>query len=267
MEKIQEVAELQENGRFANGLLIDVLPTSGQFKPTMGSFCENTSARNMENVWKYLMDDERQIAKAVNLDLLSYSDETKRASELYTTFFQTKRYVLILDDLWKAFPLDKVGIPEPSISNGCKLVLTTRSLEVCRKMECRAVKVELLTEDEAPNQFMSKVEEHQTVEIATKVAKECALLPLAITTIAGRLCKTEVCAITGETKGIERVKTEKKSEVPQGIEELVNLEISTSLGITISETFPSLEVKRRPNSNALGLMQQEQKCQQKSSYA
>ncbi|KAI8026618.1 putative disease resistance protein [Camellia lanceoleosa] len=149
MEKIQEVAELQENGRFANGLLIDALPTNGQFKPTMGSFCENTSARNMENVWKYLMDDEvrrigifgmggigkttimhhinneplneacnfddviwvtvskafnirnlqRQIAKAVNLDLLSYSDETKRASELYTTFFQTKRYVLILDDL------------------------------------------------------------------------------------------------------------------------------------------------------------------------
>ncbi|XP_028115378.1 disease resistance protein SUMM2-like [Camellia sinensis] len=108
-------------------------------------------------------------------------------------FFQKKRYVLILDDLWKAFLLDKVGILEPSISNGCKLVLTTRSLEVCRKMECRAVKVELLTEDKALNLFMSKVEEHQTVltpkvkEIATKVSKECARLPLAITTIAGSM--------------------------------------------------------------------------------
>ncbi|KAL7206266.1 hypothetical protein ACSBR2_019051 [Camellia fascicularis] len=243
VEKIQEVAELQEKGKFSNGLLIDALPTSGLFIPTMGSFCENTSARNMENVWKYLMDDEvrrigifgmggigkttimhhinnellneacnfddviwvtvskafnirnlqRQIAKALNLDLSSYGDETKRASELYTMLFQKKRYVLILDDLWKAFPLDKVGIPEPSISNGCKLVLTTRSLEVCRKMECRAVKVELLTEDEALNLFMSKVEEHQTVltpkvkEIATKVAKECARLPLAIATIAGSM--------------------------------------------------------------------------------
>ncbi|XP_028115380.1 probable disease resistance protein At5g63020 [Camellia sinensis] len=57
-EKIQEVAELQEKCRFSNGLLIDALPTSGRFIPTMGSFCENTSARNMENVWKYLMDDE-----------------------------------------------------------------------------------------------------------------------------------------------------------------------------------------------------------------
>ncbi|XP_028115377.1 disease resistance protein At4g27190-like [Camellia sinensis] len=240
VEKIQEVAELQEKVKFSNGLLIEALPTSGLFIPTMGSFCENTSARNMENVWKYLMDDEvrrigifgmggigkttfmhhinnellneacnfddviwvtvskafnirnlqRQIAKALNLDLSSYGDETKRASELYTMLFEKKRYVLILDDLWKAFPLDKAGIPKPSISNECKLVLTTQLLEVCRKMKCRAVKVELLTEDEALNLFMSKVEEHQTVltpkvkEITTKVAKECARLSLAIITIA-----------------------------------------------------------------------------------
>ncbi|KAI8027480.1 putative disease resistance protein [Camellia lanceoleosa] len=114
----------------------------------------------MENVWKYVMDDEvrrigifemggigktiithhinnellneacnfddiiwvtiskafnirnlqRQIAKALNLDLSSYRDETKRALELYTMHFQKKRYVVILDDLRKAFPLDKVGI-------------------------------------------------------------------------------------------------------------------------------------------------------------
>ncbi|KAI7981949.1 Disease resistance protein [Camellia lanceoleosa] len=54
-------------------------------------------------------------------------------------------------------------------------------------MECRAVKVELLMEDEALNLFMSKVEEHQTVEIATEVSKECARLSLAITTVAGSM--------------------------------------------------------------------------------
>ncbi|KAI8028099.1 putative disease resistance protein [Camellia lanceoleosa] len=61
------------------------------------------------------------------------------------------------------------------------------------KMECIVVKEELLTEEEALNPFMSKVEGHQTVltskvkEIATKVAKECACLPVAIITLAGSM--------------------------------------------------------------------------------
>ncbi|KAL7206268.1 hypothetical protein ACSBR2_019053 [Camellia fascicularis] len=60
-------------------------------------------------------------------------------------------------------------------------------------MGCKTVKVELITEEEALNLFMSKVEENQTVltpkvkEFATEVAKECARLPLAIVTITGSM--------------------------------------------------------------------------------
>ncbi|KAI8028544.1 putative disease resistance protein [Camellia lanceoleosa] len=243
MEKIQEVEELQVKGRFSNGLLIDALPTSGWSRPTMGSFGETTSERNMEKVWECLMDDEvrtigvfrmggvgkttimkhinsrllnetcnfddviwvtvseafnisklqSDIAKALNLDISDYKDETRIASELYAILSRKERYVLILDDLWEAFPMEKVGIPEPTRSNGCKLVLSTRFFEVCKKMACRPVKVELLTEEEALNLFMSKVEEGQTVlipevkEIARKVAKECTGLPLAIVTLAGSM--------------------------------------------------------------------------------
>ncbi|KAL7206258.1 hypothetical protein ACSBR2_019043 [Camellia fascicularis] len=125
MEKIQEVEELQVKGRFSNGLLIDALPISGWSRPTMGSFGETTSERNMEKVWEYLMDDESDIAKALNLDFSDYEDGTRIASELYAILSQNERYVLILDDLWEAFPMEKVGIPEPTRSNGCKLVLST----------------------------------------------------------------------------------------------------------------------------------------------
>ncbi|KAI8028543.1 putative disease resistance protein [Camellia lanceoleosa] len=210
MEKIQEVEELQVKGTFSNGLLIDALPTSGWSRPTMGSFGETTSERNMEKVWEYLMDDEVRtigvfgmggvgkttIMKHINSRLLNetyYEDEKRIASELYAILSQKERYVLILDDLWEAFPMEKVGIPEPTRSNGCKLVLSTRFLEVCRKMECRPVVVELLPKEEALNLFMSKVEEGQTVlvpevkEIARKVAKECTGLPLAIITLAGSM--------------------------------------------------------------------------------
>ncbi|KAI8026625.1 putative disease resistance protein [Camellia lanceoleosa] len=53
---------------------------------------------------------QRQMAKKLNLDLSDYEDELLSASEIHNMLSQKKRYVLILDDLWKAFPLEEVGI-------------------------------------------------------------------------------------------------------------------------------------------------------------
>ncbi|CAL5431933.1 unnamed protein product [Camellia sinensis] len=134
---------------------------------------------------------QRQIAKKLNIDLSDNEDELRSASEIHNMLSQKKRYVLILDDLWKEFPLEKMGIPEPTRDNGCKLVLTTRLVDVCTKMNCRPVEMELLTEEEALNLFMNNVKEHQTTlttdveEIAKEVAKKCARLPLAIVVMAG----------------------------------------------------------------------------------
>ncbi|CAL5435887.1 unnamed protein product [Camellia sinensis] len=134
---------------------------------------------------------QRQIAKKLNIDLSDNEDELRSASEIHNMLSQKKRYVLILDDLWKEFPLENMGIPEPTRDNRCKLVLTTRSLDVCTKMNCRPVEMELLTEEEALNLFMNNVKEHQTMltteveEIANEVAKKCARLPLAIVVMAG----------------------------------------------------------------------------------
>ncbi|THG08008.1 hypothetical protein TEA_029376 [Camellia sinensis var. sinensis] len=135
---------------------------------------------------------QRQIAKKLKLELSDYEDELCLVSKTHNMLSQ-KKYVLILDDLWKAFPLEEVGIPEPTTGNRFKLVLTTRSLEVCTKMNCITVEMELLIEEEALNLFMNSVEGHQTVltpevkEIAEEVAKKCACLPLAIITMAGSM--------------------------------------------------------------------------------
>ncbi|KAI7988001.1 Disease resistance protein RFL1 [Camellia lanceoleosa] len=58
VEKIKEVAEVQEKCRFSCNLLINAFPNSAQFIPTTRSLGEITSARNMEKIWEYLMDDE-----------------------------------------------------------------------------------------------------------------------------------------------------------------------------------------------------------------
>ncbi|KAK0601553.1 hypothetical protein LWI29_025283 [Acer saccharum] len=69
---------------------------------------------------------QNEIAASVNLDLSDYKDETRRASKLYAMLTQMKRYVLILDDLWEAFPLEKVGLPEPTRMNGYEGLITER---------------------------------------------------------------------------------------------------------------------------------------------
>uniref|UniRef100_A0A2N9GMK5 NB-ARC domain-containing protein n=1 Tax=Fagus sylvatica TaxID=28930 RepID=A0A2N9GMK5_FAGSY len=140
------------------------------------------------NVFKLQND----IARNLDLYLSKYEDVTLRAGKLNIALENRKRYVLILDDMWEAFCLEDVGIPEPTPTNGCKLVLTTRSVEVCNKMSCGNIKIELLSEEESWNLFLETlgrdVLNTPDLEATMKeVVKECACLPLAIITIVGSL--------------------------------------------------------------------------------
>ncbi|KAG5226459.1 disease resistance protein [Salix suchowensis] len=132
------------------------------------------------------------IANYFDLDLGDQKDAVVRAGMLLTELSVKKKYVLILDDLWDHFPLEKVGIPLRT--DGCKLIFTTRSLDICKKMDCqRIIKVEPLSEGEAWNLFVEKLghgarlfpETKQIV--AESIVKECAGLPLGIMTMAGSM--------------------------------------------------------------------------------
>ena len=68
-----------------------------------------------------------------------------------------KKFVLILDDVWKRFSLLDVGIPEPT-RNGSKLVLTSRSIGVCMSMDFKVVKMQPLSKDESLNLFLDNLE-------------------------------------------------------------------------------------------------------------
>ncbi|XP_058086776.1 disease resistance protein At4g27190-like isoform X3 [Magnolia sinica] len=104
-----------------------------------------------------------------------------------------QKFLLILDDMWKAFSLEKVGIPKPNEENGCKIALTTRSWDVCRGMKTdKAIRVEVLSEEEAWGLFKEHIGSDVVLasdvqEKAMLVAKECGGLPLALITVAGAL--------------------------------------------------------------------------------
>ncbi|XP_057526506.1 probable disease resistance protein At1g52660 [Amaranthus tricolor] len=56
---------------------------------------------------------QNKIAKAAKVEhiLLQDDDDTKRAANLYAALKKRKKVVLFLDDMWKNFEVEKVGIP------------------------------------------------------------------------------------------------------------------------------------------------------------
>lgn len=136
---------------------------------------------------------QNNIAREVNLNLSNDEDELNRAAMLWQALNRRRRLVLILDDMWEAFPLEKVEIPRPTRENGWKLILTTRSREICQAMETnRNVKVEVLSEEETWELFRDKVGldvllSPDVQSVAKEAANQCGGLPLALITVGQAL--------------------------------------------------------------------------------
>ncbi|GLU15734.1 hypothetical protein SLE2022_322030 [Rubroshorea leprosula] len=134
-----------------------------------------------ENIARTIAGDDKQ-------RLSEGEDKERRAAELKSVMGRV-RHVLILDDVWEVFSLIEVGIPEPTIHNGSKIVITSRSIDVCQKMGCEIVKVEPLSFQESLNLFLDKVGRHicqvpNLERILKFIVQECGGLPLAIVVIA-----------------------------------------------------------------------------------
>ncbi|GLT64605.1 hypothetical protein SLA2020_370870 [Shorea laevis] len=139
---------------------------------------------------------QEQIASNLNEKLPSQRSIVTRAAMLSKMLRKHRPYLLILDDVWRSFELEAVGIP---IIDDCKLVLTTRSQEIARTMGCEIIKVKTLSQSDALKLFLDKVGDivladhgciKGTLESAFNIegiVGECGGLPLAIVTVAGSL--------------------------------------------------------------------------------
>ncbi|XP_024948800.2 probable disease resistance protein At5g63020 [Citrus sinensis] len=110
-----------------------------------------------------------------------------------------KKFVLLLDDMWKRVDLTQLGVPLPSPTTASKVAFTTRFVEVCGAMKAHEYfKVECLAHEKAWILFQEHVE-RQTLEshpdipeLAETVTKECGGLPLALITIGRAMaCKKQ----------------------------------------------------------------------------
>ncbi|XP_051119047.1 disease resistance protein SUMM2-like [Andrographis paniculata] len=103
---------------------------------------------------------------------------------------RTKKFVLMLDDVWSWLDLVRVGVPDLDGERMFKIVITTRYEHVCDSMrQDRKINVSCLEKKEAMELFMQQVgpeiiDSHPSIrESAETVVKECDGLPLALITV------------------------------------------------------------------------------------
>ncbi|GKU91015.1 hypothetical protein SLEP1_g4945 [Rubroshorea leprosula] len=207
-EKIELVKRIQGRGIFEGGLGIKRAPACGMVIPT-----ENLEGEisTKDEIWEHLMGNKvgmigvcgiggvgkTTIMKHVNNDLLT-------GSRFQKVIWVTVSYPLNVLELQKkialamgrSLPEDKEEIMRAAAlmeimgRNGCKVVITSRSVDVCNSLGCKIVKKQPLSPQESLNLFLDKVG-HDVLqvsgleEILKLIVQECAGLPLAIVVIAG----------------------------------------------------------------------------------
>ncbi|XP_030930705.1 disease resistance protein At4g27190-like [Quercus lobata] len=132
---------------------------------------------------------QREIAEQLDLEL-AVESELVRADKLRERLKQENRVLIILDDIWKYLDLEALGIFFGDDQKGCKLLLTSRLQNTLRDMGTqKQFPVEVLSGNEAISLF-EKIVGYLAGEFKSKmpqIVKECAGLPIAITTVANAL--------------------------------------------------------------------------------
>ncbi|KAF7123373.1 hypothetical protein RHSIM_Rhsim12G0032100 [Rhododendron simsii] len=138
---------------------------------------------------------QNEVGMRLSIEINANESDDRVARKLFTRL-EGKKYLLLLDDVWDEVDLSVVGFPNANQQNGCKVVLTTRKKEVCRKMKTDAeVSILVLPNEEAWEMFSSGVGHIAMLSTiktyAQDIVRECDGLPLALKVVCGALRKEE----------------------------------------------------------------------------
>ncbi|KAK2386595.1 putative disease resistance protein [Trifolium repens] len=120
-------------------------------------------------------------------------NESDRPKKLWSRLTNGEKILLILDDVWGDIDFDEIGIPNINYHKGCRILVTTCNLFVCKKLGfSKTIKLDLLSEQDAWIMFqryadLSELLTTNLLDKGRKIANECKRLPSAIATIASSL--------------------------------------------------------------------------------
>ncbi|XP_022718885.1 putative disease resistance protein At5g05400 isoform X2 [Durio zibethinus] len=173
--------------------------------------------------------------------------DSGRAMQLRQRLKNGKRILIILDDLWQKLDLEAVGISfdneaaQKSSTAGCKILLTSRGLDVLRLMDAeRSFEVKILSQEESMILFakivgdaVGKSDDYQRV--ADELVKKCAGLPVAILAIANTLKTRDLYFWEDALRQLQR-------SIPSNIK---GLQDNYSIGLDLLEGINTVEEARK----------------------
>ncbi|XP_065854644.1 uncharacterized protein [Euphorbia lathyris] len=144
---------------------------------------------NVTHTWD-LTRIQQEIADWLGLKFDIESTEV-RAARLRARLKQEDKVLIVLDDIWEKIELEKIGILDKDEHEGCKVLMTSRDLNILLKMGVqRHFLLQVLQAEEAWQLFEKKagdLKNSQLQSIAIEVTKRCAGLPVLIVAVATSL--------------------------------------------------------------------------------
>ncbi|PHT73670.1 hypothetical protein T459_24455, partial [Capsicum annuum] len=151
--------------------------------------CAWATVSQQQNVKKILLS----LLRSIKVDKVFTGSEAELADMLQKSL-KCKRYLIVLDDIWKSEAWDAVRLCFPSENKGSGILLTTRNTEVARDAGTKnlSLQMDLMGPDESWSlfksvAFSSEALPYEFETVGKQIADECHGLPLTIVVVAGLL--------------------------------------------------------------------------------
>ncbi|PIA29074.1 hypothetical protein AQUCO_06300033v1 [Aquilegia coerulea] len=143
-----------------------------------------------------LYELQSDIARQMHLDLSMYEGVQFRAAQIFGGLKKINQFLIIFDNMCNKISLKELGVPRPKAENGCKIVVITRSIWICKDMNSDMImEVQPLLQEEAWSLFVNKagdvVHIPEIKPLAQAVVRNCCGLPIGLVSV-GHAMRDEV---------------------------------------------------------------------------